>query len=51
MNWFSVERSLERLVDSVVVALPKIAVGFFILIVMSSNLRLNLSITDLKSAM
>lgn len=33
MNWFSVERSLERLVDSVVVALPKIAVGFFILIV------------------
>ncbi|MCT1526658.1 mechanosensitive ion channel family protein [Sphingobacterium hotanense] len=33
MNWFSVERSLERLVDSVVIALPKIAVGFFILIV------------------
>ncbi len=33
MNWFSVERSLERLVDSIVVALPKIAVGFFILIV------------------
>lgn len=33
MNWFSVERSLEKLVDSVVIALPNIAVGFFILFV------------------
>ncbi len=46
MNWEQLERSLEKLIDAVVLTIPKIAVGIFILIIGRYAIRFALKFVD-----
>lgn len=46
MNWEQLERSLEKLIDAVVLTIPKVAVGIFILIIGRYAIRFALKFVD-----